>query len=68
MRVKYVHPVRVQHVQPVDEGRDALLQGVQRVVLGVVLPQVVPQAPQSVSEQLNLLSLLAEQKQKNPLL
>lgn len=51
------YPASMQNVQPVDERHYALLQRVQRVLLGVVVSEVVPQTPESVSEQLDLLCL-----------
>lgn len=47
----------MQNLQPVDERHYALLQRVQRVLLRVVVSEVVPQTPESIPEQLDLLSL-----------
>ena len=67
MLVKHVYPVCVDNMQQsVDEWHYALLQGVQCMVLRVVVPEVVPQAAECVSEQLNLICLLSEHKQNNP--
>lgn len=51
------YPARMQNLQPVDERHYALLQRVQRVLLRVVVSEVVPQTPESIPEQLDLLSL-----------
>lgn len=51
------YPVCVQNTQPVHERHYSLLQRVQRVLLRVVVSEVVPQAPQRVSEQLHFVRL-----------
>lgn len=56
------YPVCMQNVQSVHERHDALLQGVQCVVLWVVVSEVVPQTAKWIPEQLNLLRLLTENK------
>lgn len=57
-----MHPVRMQNMQSVDEGYYALLQGVQCMVLWVLVSEVVPQTPECISEQLHLLRLLTQQE------
>ena len=52
----------MQDVQSVDERHYSLLQGVQCMVLRVVVSELVPQTPQCISEQLNLLRLLTGHK------
>lgn len=53
----------MQNMQSVNERHYALLQGVQCVVLWVVVSQVVSQTSKCISEQLHLLCLLPRQKQ-----
>lgn len=55
-------------MQSVDEWDYALLQGVQCMVLRVMVSEVVPQAPQCISEELNLLCLLTEHEHKKTFL
>lgn len=50
----------VQRVKSVHEAGHALLQGVQRVMLGVVARKTVPEASQSLPDQLQLLPLWPE--------
>lgn len=57
-----MHPVRMQNMQSVDEGYYALLQGVQCMVLWVLVSEVVPQTPECISEQLHLLRLLSQKE------
>lgn len=47
----------VQSVYPVHEAAHPLLQRVQRVVLGVMARETVPQTTQGLSDQLQLLPL-----------
>lgn len=51
------YPARVQNLQSLDERHDALLQRVQCVLLRVMVSEVVPQTPESIPEQLDLLCL-----------
>lgn len=51
------YPVRVQSVQSVNERHNALFQSVQGVLLRVVVQKLVPQTPQSILHQLDLLCL-----------
>lgn len=51
------YPACMQNMQSVDEWHYALLQCVQCMLLWVMVSEVVPQAPESISEQLDLLCL-----------
>lgn len=57
-----MYPLRMQNMQSVDERYYALLQGVQCMVLWVMVSQVVSQTPKRISEQLHFLCLLTKQK------
>lgn len=59
------YPVCVQNMQSVHEGHYSLLQRIQSVLLGVLVSEVVPQAPQRISEQLHLLRLQARHQRSN---
>lgn len=53
----------MQNMQPVDERHYALLQCVQCMLLWVMVSEVVPQTPESIPEQLDLLRLQTHQEQ-----